>query len=192
MCLWKTESFGKIMNQTVLRSSCCCEVILVNVSQAWEWFWPLDNQIKNKVWDFLQFGEIAMTFTSLVSLHTMACDTQCSHSKLPHIALSDLRAKNHYWVSQQSTIRSTPPEHQQHRSSLLPRHKLSDRLLHSSLYSRHNKSPAYFLIRVLCERRGEWNHLLELGHKENPVNEEKSIFKCTAQAGVVWVTVGVV
>lgn len=184
------------MNQTVLRSSCCCEVILVNVSQAWEWFWPLDNQIKNKVWDFLQFGEIAMTFTGLASLHTMACDTQSSHSKLPQIALSDLRAKNHYWVSQQSTIRSAPPEHQQHRSSLLPRHKLSDRLLHSSLYSRHNKSPAYFLIRVLCERRGvksfTWTWPQSYVHKESPVNEENSIFKCTAQAVVVRVTVGVV
>lgn len=120
-------------------SSCCCEVTLVNV-------WPLDNQIKNKVWDFLHFRETAVTFTSLVTSYTMACDTQCSHSKLPHIALSDLRAKSHYWVSQQSTIRSAPLEHQQHRSSLLPRHKLSDRLLHSSLYSRHNTSPAYFLI----------------------------------------------
>lgn len=135
---------------------------LVNVSQASELVWPLANQIRNKVGDFLHSEEIALTFTSLVSSHTMVCDTLSSHGKLPHIALSDLRAKSHYWVSQQSANRPAPPEHQQHRSSLLPRHKLSDRLLHSSVFYRHNNSTAYFLIRVWWERRGEWTHLFEL------------------------------
>lgn len=148
---------------------------LVNVSQASELVWPLDNQIRNNSEIFFIRRKLLWPSPAWCR-HIQWSATQCSHGKLPNIALSDLRAKNHYWVSQQSANRSAPPEHHQHRSSLLPRHKLSDRLLHSSVFYRHNNSTAYFLIRVWWERRAEWNHLFEQLHCSQMSSKKKTAY----------------